>query len=107
MAFLPISQEQGGSGKNEQSTQTPWRGAPEARVPMQLHRLHRLKAGPDRIDATTIAKSSRSQVHIYCLGLSKLGYDMSTKRTEQQLTLTKLVPEQHTLIAIPTCLILQ
>jgi len=24
-----------------------WRGAPEARGPMQLHRLHRLKAGPD------------------------------------------------------------
>ena len=42
------SQAQGVSGKNEQSTQTPWRGAPEARGPMQLHRLHRLKAGPDR-----------------------------------------------------------
>jgi len=46
MAFLLNSQAQGVSGKNEQSTQTPWRGAPEARGPMQLHRLHRLKAGP-------------------------------------------------------------
>jgi len=46
MAFLLSSQAQGVSGKNEQSTQTPWRGAPEARGPMQLHRLHRLKAGP-------------------------------------------------------------
>jgi len=34
------------SGKNEESTQTPRRGAPEARGPMQLHRLHRLKADP-------------------------------------------------------------
>jgi len=40
-------QAQGASGKNEQSTQTPWGGAPEARDPMQLHRLHRLKAGPE------------------------------------------------------------
>jgi len=48
MAFLLNSQAQGVFGKNEQSTQTPWRGVPEARGPMQLHRLHRLKAGPDR-----------------------------------------------------------
>jgi len=48
MAFLLNSQAQGVSGKNEQPTQTPWRGASEARGPMQLHRLHRLKAGPDR-----------------------------------------------------------
>jgi len=27
MAFLLDSQAQGGSGKKEQSTQTPWRGA--------------------------------------------------------------------------------
>jgi len=46
MAFLLNSQVQGVSGKNEQSTQTPWRGAPEARGSMQLHRLHRLKASP-------------------------------------------------------------
>jgi len=46
MAFLLNSQAQGVSGKNEQSTQTPWHGAPEARGTMQLHRLHRLKAGP-------------------------------------------------------------
>ena len=46
MPFLLNSQAQGVSGKNEQPTQTPWRRAPEARGPMQLHRLHRLKAGP-------------------------------------------------------------
>jgi len=39
MAFLLNYQVQGVSGKNEQSTQTPWHGAPEARGPMQLHRL--------------------------------------------------------------------
>jgi len=44
LAFLLISQPQGVSGKNEQSIQTPWRGAPEARSPMQLHRLHRHKS---------------------------------------------------------------
>ena len=46
MAFLLNSQAQGVSDKNEPSTQTPSRGAPEARGPTQLHRLHRLKAGP-------------------------------------------------------------
>jgi len=46
LAILLNSQAQGVSGKNEQFTQTPWRGAPEARGPMRLHRLHRLKAGP-------------------------------------------------------------
>jgi len=46
MAFLLNSQAQGVSDKNELSTQTPWRGAPEVRGPMQLHRLHRLNAGP-------------------------------------------------------------
>ena len=45
MAFLLNRQAQGVSGKNEESTQTPWRGAPEARGPIQLHRC---KAGPDR-----------------------------------------------------------
>jgi len=45
MAFLLNSQAKGVSGKHEQSTQTPWGGAPEARGPMQLHRLHRFKAG--------------------------------------------------------------
>jgi len=44
MAFLLNLQALGVSGKNEQS---PWRGAPEARGPMQLHRLHRLRAGPE------------------------------------------------------------
>ena len=43
MAFLLNSQAQGVSGKNEQSTQTSSRMAPEVRGPMQLHRL---KAGP-------------------------------------------------------------
>jgi len=46
MAFLLNSHAQSESGKNEQSTQTPRRRAPEARGPMQLHRLHRLKTGP-------------------------------------------------------------
>jgi len=46
MAFLLKSQAQGVTGKNEQSTQTPRRGDPEAQGPMQLHRLHRLQAGP-------------------------------------------------------------
>jgi len=43
MAFLLNSQAQAVSGKNEQSTQTPWRRAPEVwdQIP-----LHRLKAGP-------------------------------------------------------------
>jgi len=50
MAFLLNSQAQGVSGKYEQSTQTPWRGASEVRGPMQLHRLHWLKAGPDYCD---------------------------------------------------------
>jgi len=40
MACLLNSQGQGLSGKNEQSTQTRGSG------PMQLHRLHRLEAGP-------------------------------------------------------------
>ena len=39
MGFLLNSQAQGVSGKTEQSPPTPWRGAPEARGPMQLHRL--------------------------------------------------------------------
>jgi len=55
MAFLLNSQPQGVSGKNEQSTQIPWRGAPEARGPMQLHRLHRLKAGPALSDMQCIS----------------------------------------------------
>jgi len=46
VAFLLNSQAQGACGKNEQSNQTPSRGAPEARGPMQLHQFHRLKAGP-------------------------------------------------------------
>ena len=47
MAFLMNSQAQGVSGKNEQFTQTPWCRVPEVRGPMQVHRLHRRKAGPD------------------------------------------------------------
>jgi len=49
--FLLTSQVQDVSVKNEQSIQTPWRGAPEARGPMQLHRLHGLK--PALIQAMT------------------------------------------------------
>jgi len=46
MAFPLNSQAQGKSGKNEQSSQTQWRGAPEARGLTQLHRLHRLNDAP-------------------------------------------------------------
>jgi len=46
MAFLLNSQAQGTSGKNEQSTKYHGAGHSGARGPMQLHRLHRLKAGP-------------------------------------------------------------
>jgi len=55
LAFLLNSQAQGVSGKNEQSTQTPWRGAPDAQGQMQLYRLHRPKAGPDRRKAKCTA----------------------------------------------------
>jgi len=37
---------QGLSGKNEQPVRPPWRGPSQARGPMQLHRMHRLEAGP-------------------------------------------------------------
>jgi len=40
------SRAHGVFGKNKRPVQPPWRGAPEARGPMQPHRLHRLKAGP-------------------------------------------------------------
>jgi len=59
MAFLLNSQALGVSGKNEQSSQPPLRGAPEARGPMQLHRLHRLKAGPSRNNI----KTRRNSIH--------------------------------------------
>jgi len=49
MAFLLNSQSQSVTGKNEQSTQTPRPGAPEERGTLQLHRLHRLKAGTDNL----------------------------------------------------------
>jgi len=51
MAFLLNSHAQGVSGKNEKSIQTPWRGAPEAQGPMQLHRV---KAGPAPPVATSL-----------------------------------------------------
>jgi len=47
MAFLLNSQSQGVSGKIEQFSQIPWRGAPEVRGRMQLHRLQQLKAGTE------------------------------------------------------------
>jgi len=43
MAFLQNSRTQTVFGKNEQSTQTPCPGDPEARRSMQLHRWHRLR----------------------------------------------------------------
>jgi len=57
MTFLLNSQAQGVSDKNEQSSQPPWRGAPEARGSMQLHRLHWLKAGPARNNIKTRCNS--------------------------------------------------
>jgi len=62
MAFLLNSQAQGVSGKNEQSIQTLWRGAAEARGPMQLHRL---KAGPalqGRIQPVSLGEEDFSNI---------------------------------------------
>ena len=46
MAFVLNSQAQGVSGKMNILPKHHGAGPPEARGPMQLHRLHRLKAGP-------------------------------------------------------------
>jgi len=46
--------------KNEQPAQTPWRGPLETRGPMQLHRLHRLKAGPDLRPAQHTARGTHA-----------------------------------------------
>jgi len=46
MAFLVHSQAQGVSGEMNNLPKHHGAGPPEARRPMQLHRLHRLKAGP-------------------------------------------------------------
>jgi len=46
MAFLLNSQAQGVSGKMNSLFKHHGAGPPEVRGPMQLHRLHRLKAGP-------------------------------------------------------------
>jgi len=63
MAFLLNSQAQGVSGKNEQSSQTPWRGAPEARGPMQLHRLKAGVVDNTRTTRNTIYKNSRKRIY--------------------------------------------
>jgi len=47
MAFLLNSQEQGVSGKINKLTKHHGAGPPDTRGPMQLHRLHRLEAGPE------------------------------------------------------------
>jgi len=59
MVFQLDSHAQDVSGRNEQSIQTLGRGALEARGPMQLHRLHRLKAGP--VTTHSISFQSRSK----------------------------------------------
>jgi len=46
MAFLLNYPAQGVSGKMNNLPKHHGAGPPEARGPMQLHRLHRLKAGP-------------------------------------------------------------
>jgi len=46
MAFVLNSQAQGVSGNMNNLPKHHGAGIPEARGPMQLHRLHRLKAGP-------------------------------------------------------------
>ena len=46
MALLLNSQAQGVSGKMNNLPKHHGTGPPEARGPMQLHRLHRLKADP-------------------------------------------------------------
>jgi len=46
MAFVLKSQAQDVSGKMNNLPKHHGAGPPEARGPMQLHRLHRLKAGP-------------------------------------------------------------
>jgi len=46
MAFLLNSQAQGVSGKMNNLPKHHGAGLPDARGPMQLHQLHRLKAGP-------------------------------------------------------------
>jgi len=45
--FLLNSQAQGVSGKMNNLPKHHGAGSPEARGPMQLHRSHRLKAGPE------------------------------------------------------------
>jgi len=47
MAVLLNSQAQGVPGKMNNLPKHHGAGPPEARGPMQLHRLHRLMAGPD------------------------------------------------------------
>jgi len=60
--FLLNYRAQGVSGENEQPAKHHSAGPPEARGPIQLHRLHRLKADPDFSNvlcSTSFLKSSR------------------------------------------------
>jgi len=75
MAFLLNSQVQGASGKNKQSTPNAM-----ARGPMQLHQLHRLKAGPgnkgslQRFQVTAVSVSLHVTVgrrHLWKAGLPR------------------------------------
>ena len=51
---------QGVSGKNEQPSKRHGAGPPEARGPMQPHRLHRFKAGPAAVGFQAKNKHSLS-----------------------------------------------
>jgi len=69
MPFLLNSRAQGVSGKNEQTSQRPWRRAPRAAGPSaKLHRLHGLEAGP----VFALSKGLQD-------AQSFLGYVLSTK----------------------------
>jgi len=61
MAFLLNSQAQGVSGKMNNLPKHHGAGPQEARGPMQLHRLHRLKAGP----ACTTQQCIARRAHTY------------------------------------------
>jgi len=60
MAFLLNSQAQGASGKMNNLPKHHGAVPPEARGPMQLHRLHRLKASPAHIYGCYSSPTSRS-----------------------------------------------
>jgi len=60
MAFVLNSQAQGVSGKKNNLPKHHSAGPTEARSPMQLHRLHRLKAGPGNNSLFRLSKNAVS-----------------------------------------------